>query len=154
MAYRMLVAMQGSMGIGANITKWNDEQTALAKRLIAAYHQLQPTITEGDLYRLISPRNGSEFSANERVSEDKSRAVVFAFIHSTQKGWGFPLLKLKGLDPAAEYALTPIEGKARRKNPGRGQRRLVDESRPGDGRKLPWRFSSSRIPSGQEVMMQ
>jgi alpha-galactosidase len=37
--------------------------------------------------------------------------VVFAFIHSTQKGRGFPRLKLKGLDPAAEYALSPIEGK-------------------------------------------
>ena len=117
MTYRMLTAMQGSLGIGANITKWNDEQTALAKRLIAVYHQLQPTIVEGDLYRLISPRNGSEFSANERVSADKSQAVVFAFIHSTQKGWGFPLLKLKGLDPAAEYALTSIERKAREGTP-------------------------------------
>jgi len=38
--------------------------------------------------------------------------VVFAFIHSTQTGRGFPLLKLRGLDPAAEYAFTPIEGKA------------------------------------------
>jgi alpha-galactosidase len=113
MTYRMLSAMQGSLGIGADITKWNDEQTALTKRLIAAYHQLQATITQGDLYRLISPRNGSEFAANERVREDKSQAAVFAFIHSTQKGWGFPLLKLKGLDPAAEYALTPVEGKAR-----------------------------------------
>ncbi len=117
MNYRMLSAMQGSLGIGADITKWNDEQTALAKRLIAAYHQLQATITQGDLYRLISPRNGREFAANERVSEDKSQAVVFAFIHSTQKGWGFPLLKLKGLDPAAEYALSPVEGKAREGTP-------------------------------------
>ena len=117
MSYRMLTAMQGSMGISANITKWSDEDTALAKRLIAAYHQVQATITEGDLYRLISPRNGSEFAANERVRADKSQAVVFAFIHSTQKGWGFPLLKLRGLDPEAEYALSPIEGKAREGTP-------------------------------------
>ncbi len=113
MTYRMLSSMQGSLGIGADITKWNDEQTAMAKRLISAYHQLQATITQGDLYRLISPRNGSEFAANERVNSDKSQAVVFAFIHSTQKGWGFPLLKLKGLDPATEYTLTSVEGKAR-----------------------------------------
>ena len=39
--------------------------------------------------------------------------MVFAFIHSTQEGHTFPTLKLKGLDPAADYALTPIEGKAR-----------------------------------------
>ena len=32
-------------------------------------------------------------------------------MHSTQEGRGFPLLKLLGLDPAAEYALTSIEGK-------------------------------------------
>jgi len=38
--------------------------------------------------------------------------VVFAFIHSTQKGRLFPILKLKGLDPAALYALSSIEGKA------------------------------------------
>ena len=72
---------------------------------------------EGDLYRLISPRNGSEFAANDRVNAERSQAVVFAFIHSTKNGWGFPLLKLKGLDPAAEYALTPVEGKAREGTP-------------------------------------
>jgi alpha-galactosidase len=84
---------------------------ATAKRLIADYHQVQPTIVQGDLYRLISPRDGSEFSATQSVDKDKSQSVVFAFIHSTQEGRGFPLLKLKGLDPAASYTITPIEGK-------------------------------------------
>jgi alpha-galactosidase len=111
--YRMLSSMQGSLGIGANIGKWNDEEAATAKRLIAAYHQVQPTIVQGDLYRLISPRDGSEFSATQTVNHDKSQSVVFAFVHSTQKGRGFPILKLKGLDAAAEYALTAIEGKAK-----------------------------------------
>jgi alpha-galactosidase len=110
--YRMLSSMQGSLGIGADITKWNDQEMATAKRLIAAYHQVQKTIVQGDLYRLISPRNGSEFSATETVNHDKSQAVFFTFIHSTQEGRGFPLLKLLGLDPKAEYTLTSIEGKA------------------------------------------
>jgi len=112
LAYRMLSSMQGSLGIGANISKWTDEETATAKRLIASYHQVQKTIVQGDLYRLISPRNGSEFSATQTVSPDKSQSVVFAFIHSTQEGRTYPRLKLKGLDPAAQYALVPIEGKA------------------------------------------
>jgi alpha-galactosidase len=112
LSYRMLSSMQGSLGIGANIAKWNDEETATAKRLIAAYHQVQPTIVQGDLYRLISPRNDSEFSATQTVNHDKSQSVVFAFIHSTQEGRIFPRLKLKGLDPAQQYALSPIEGKA------------------------------------------
>jgi len=115
--YRMLSSMQGSLGIGANISKWSDQETALAKRLIAAYHQVQPTITQGELYRLISPRNGSEFSATQTVNGDKGQSVVFAFIHSTQEGRGFPVLKLKGLDPAADYALSSIEGKADPRTP-------------------------------------
>jgi alpha-galactosidase len=79
--------------------------------LIASYHEVQKTIVQGDLYRLISPRNGSDFSATQTVNQSKSQSVVFAFIHSTQEGRIFPRLKLKGLDPSAQYALTPIEGK-------------------------------------------
>jgi alpha-galactosidase len=113
----MLSAMQGSLGIGANITNWTPDEAALAKRLIADYHQVQRTIVQGDLYRLISPRNGSEFSATQTVNRDKSQSVVFAFIHSTQEGRIFPRLKLAGLDPSAEYALTPIEGKVAQPTP-------------------------------------
>ena len=111
LTYRMLSSMQGSLGIGANIAKWTPDETALAKRLIAAYKQVQPTIVQGDLYRLISPLDGSEFSATQTVKSDKNQSVVFAFIHSTQEGRGFPILKLKGLDPIAEYTLSSIEGK-------------------------------------------
>jgi alpha-galactosidase len=112
LAYRMLSSMQGSLGIGANIAKWTPDEMAQAKQLIAAYKQVQPTIVQGSLYRLISPLNGSEFSATETVRADKGQAVVFMFIHSTQEGRGFPLLKLEGLDPKAEYTLSSIEGKA------------------------------------------
>ena len=115
--YRMLSSMQGSLGIGANITKFTDQEMATAKRLIAAYHQVQQTIVQGDLYRLISPRNGSEFSATQTVNKDKSQSVVFLFIHSTQEGRGFPILKLQGLDPKADYTVTPIEGTLQRGSP-------------------------------------
>jgi len=117
LSYRMLSSMQGSLGIGADISKWSAEDAALVKRLIAAYHEVQATIVQGDLYRLISPRNGSEFSATQTVRADKSQSLVFAFVHSTQEGRGFPILKLKGLDPTARYALTPIEGKAAARSP-------------------------------------
>jgi alpha-galactosidase len=112
LAYRMLSSMQGSLGIGANLNHWTPEDFATAKRLIAAYHSAQRTIVQGDLYRLISPRNGSEFSSTESVSLDKNQAVVFAYTHSTQEGRGFPLLQLQGLEPSAVYQLTWIEGKA------------------------------------------
>jgi alpha-galactosidase len=111
LAYRMLSSMQGSLGIGANLNNWTAEDFATAKRLIAAYHSVQQTIVRGDLYRLISPRDGSEFSATQTVSADKNQSVVFAFANATQEGRGFPLLQLQGLDPAAEYKLSWIEGK-------------------------------------------
>jgi alpha-galactosidase len=115
LTYRFLSSMQGALGIGGNISKWSDEDLATAKRLIAAYHQVQSMIVQGDLYRLISPRDGSEFSATQTVNRDRSESVVFAFVHSTQQGRGFPILKLEGLDPATRYAVSPIEGKL---NPG------------------------------------
>jgi alpha-galactosidase len=117
LVYRMLSSMQGSLGIGANLNHWSAEDFATAKRLITAYHSVQRTIVRGDLYRLISPRDGSEFSSTETVSNDKKQAVVFAFSHSTQKGREFPLLQLRGLDPDAEYKLGWIEGKARPDTP-------------------------------------
>ena len=117
LTYRMLSSMQGSLGIGANLNHWTAEDFATAKRLISAYHAVQRTIVRGDLYRIISPRNGSEFSVTETVSGDKNQAVVFAFTHSTQEGRGFPLLQLQGLDADAEYKLSWIEGKASPETP-------------------------------------
>ncbi len=112
LTYRMLSSMQGSLGIGANLNRWSAEDFATAKRLIAAYHSVQRTIVRGDLYRLISPRDASPFSATETVSPSKDQAVVFAFANATHQGRGFPLLQLQGLDPDATYKLTSIEGKA------------------------------------------
>src|SRR5262249_1393701 len=94
-----------------------DQQMATAKRLIAAYHQVQRTIVQGDLYRLISPRDGSEFSATQTVNHEKSQSVVFAFLHSTQLARPFPLLKRREPDPEATSTLTPTEGKAQARTP-------------------------------------
>jgi alpha-galactosidase len=112
LVYRILSSMQGSLGIGANLDHWTAEDFATAKRLIAAYHSVQKTIVRGDLFRLISPRDASQFSATQTVSPDKNQSVVFAFANATQEERGFPLLQLQGLDPTADYKLSWIEGKA------------------------------------------
>ena len=100
--YRFLSSMQGSLGIGANLKNWTPEDFATAKRLVEEYKQARETVQHGALYRLISPR-GSEASVTESVSQDKSQAAVFAFLHSSQFGYPFPRLYLRGLDPKAEY---------------------------------------------------
>ena len=120
-SYRMLSSMQGSLGIGVNLVKWGPDEMSTAKRLIAAYLAVQKTITQGDLYRLISPIDGqgneSEFSATESVSPDKSQAVFFTFVHSTHEGRSFPRLQLLGLDPSTTYKLASIEGKTNPETP-------------------------------------
>nr|WP_084080335.1 alpha-galactosidase [Edaphobacter aggregans] len=108
--YRFLSSMQGGLGVGANLGTWSPEDFAVAKEMIAAYKEVRETVQHGDLYRLISPEGGSEASATESVSVDKRQAVVFAFLHSSQKGYPFPTVKLRGLDAAGQYRLRPIHG--------------------------------------------
>ncbi len=108
--YRFLSAMQGSLGVGANLNQWQPQDFVTAKALITQYKQVRETVQHGSLYRLISPRNGSEFSVTESVAADRSQAVVFAFLHSSQSRDPFPRLYLRGMDPDSEYRITTLDG--------------------------------------------
>ena len=77
-------------GVGANLKNWQDADFATAKHLIAEYKQIRETVQHGSLYRLISPRNGSEYSVTESVALDRSQAAVFALLHSSQFGYSYP----------------------------------------------------------------
>jgi alpha-galactosidase len=112
MQYRMLSAMQGSLGLGGNLNKWTPDELAQTKTLIADYKQIRETVQHGSLYRLISPRDGSEQSVTESVAIDRRQAAVFAFLHSSGFGYAYPRVFLRGLDADAEYRMTPIAGKA------------------------------------------
>jgi alpha-galactosidase len=108
--YRFLSSMQGSLGIGANLNKWSDEDFAKAKTLVTQYKQLRPTIQNGLLYRLISPEDGSEQSVTESLSTDRAQAAIFAFLHSSQLGDSYPRIYPRGLDPDKEYTIHALAG--------------------------------------------
>ncbi len=108
--FRFLVAMQGALGIGGNLNKWSGDDMALAARMIAYYKSIRPTVQEGNLYRLFSPREGS-LTVNEYVSQDGRQAVLFAFLHSQQFGRPMPAIYLRGLDPEAVYQVKPLDNK-------------------------------------------
>jgi alpha-galactosidase len=114
--YRFLVAMQGALGIGANLNRWSPEDSALAEKMITLYKHIRPTVQTGDLYRLLSPRT-NDVSANEYVAQDGHQALVFAFRHSQQYSLPAPTITLRGLDPQARYRLTSIDGKLLDKQP-------------------------------------
>jgi alpha-galactosidase len=110
--YRFLSAMQGALGVGANLNHWKPEDFATAKRMVARYKQVRETVQRGSLYRLISPQNGSEQSVTETVSEDQRHAVTFAFLHSSRMLYPFPRIYLRGLKPEAMYRIAALAGKA------------------------------------------
>ncbi|HLH37088.1 MAG TPA: alpha-galactosidase [Alloacidobacterium sp.] len=101
--YRFLSSMQGSLGVGANLNNWKDEDFATARHLIEEYKQVRETVQHGALYRLILPTDGSEYSVTESVAQDGSQAAVFAFLHSSQMGYPYPRVFLRGLDRNAQY---------------------------------------------------
>jgi alpha-galactosidase len=117
--YRFLSAMQGGLGIGANLNHWKDDDFAKAKRLVAEYKTIRKTVQQGNLYRLVSPQRGSSRSATLSVAQDGSQAVLFAFLHSSGLRQGQPRIELRGLDPKKVYALRAISGSAAPNTPQR-----------------------------------
>jgi alpha-galactosidase len=110
LSYRFLVMMQGALGVGANLHKWTDQDSALATRMIALYKRIRPTVQTGDLYRLFSPRTG-ELTANQYLSADGKQAVLFAFRHSQQYNNPVPTIRLRGLDEKAIYKVEATDNK-------------------------------------------
>jgi alpha-galactosidase len=115
--YRFLSAMQGGLGIGANLNHWTEEDFSKARHLIGEYKAIRATVQHGDLYRLVSPRHGSSRSATLSVSQDRKQAVLFTFLHSSTMRDPQSFIQLRGLDPAAIYALRAISGKAAPQTP-------------------------------------
>jgi len=108
--FRFLTAMQGALGVGANLNKWTDQDSATATRMIALYKRVRETVQTGDLYRLVSPR-ANDVTANQYVAADGSQAVLFAFRHTQQYNTAPPAIRLRGLDEKALYRVEATDGK-------------------------------------------
>ena len=63
--YRFLVAMQGALGIGANLNHWTDADQSLTTKMISTYKRIRSTIQTGNLYRLISPKTNNDLASTE-----------------------------------------------------------------------------------------
>jgi len=110
LTFRFLTAMQGALGVGANLNKWTEQDSALATKMIALYKRIRATVQTGDLYRLSSPRT-NDLTANQYVSGDGKQAVVFAFRHSQQFNTAAPTIYLRGLDEQKTYRVEGLDGR-------------------------------------------
>jgi len=116
LATRFLVAMQGALGVGANLNKWAPEDFALATKMIGVYKRIRGTIQLGNLYRLASPRT-NDVTVNQYVAADGRQSVVFAFRHSQQYNTAAPTICLRGLDEKATYKIEGLDNKLIEKQP-------------------------------------
>jgi alpha-galactosidase len=108
--YRFLVAMQGALGVGANLNKWTAEDTQLATKMIGIDKRIRDTVQLGDLYRVLSPRT-NDTTANEYVGRSGDQAVLFAFRHSQEYDTPPPTIYLRGLNEHAVYHVESVDGK-------------------------------------------
>jgi len=111
--FRFLTAMQGSLAIGSNLNRWQQEDFSLAKKMIDYYKTVRATVQNGSLYRLTPPAD-SNFKATQYVAPDQSVSVLFAFLHSQQFGRNLPALPLRGLDESATYSVSWFDGTDRK----------------------------------------
>jgi alpha-galactosidase len=110
LSFRFLTAMQGALGIGANLNHFSAEDTKLATEMIAVYKRIRATVQTGEQYRLASPRT-NDVTVNEYVAGDGKQAVVFALRHSQQYNTAAPTIRLRGLDARAIYRVESVNGK-------------------------------------------
>lgn len=100
--YAFHVAMTGSLGIGADLTEWSEEELRTARDFIDEYKDIRSVVQNGDQYRLRSPRDGP-VSAVEYASSDADRAIVFVFLHSKRYGERMSSIPVRGLADTARY---------------------------------------------------
>ena len=94
--------MGGTYGYELDIRKLPEEELQEIEKLNQRVHAWQDVLLYGSFYRLQSPYQGNE-SAWMSVSQDGKRAVVTHVFAQSQPNARSDLLKLTGLDPAADY---------------------------------------------------
>jgi alpha-galactosidase len=106
--FRFHVSMFGSLGVGAHLLHWNQQEKETAKQCIRLYKKIRPIVQQGDQYWLRFPQT-SPFSAVIYVDKQRQEGVLFAFRVQIPDPVKLPPLFLRGLD---ENGLYKIEGEA------------------------------------------
>ena len=106
--FRFDVAMSARLGFELHPKNMSAEDVAFAKKCVADYKRIRPTVQQGDLYRLVSPY-GSSYAALMYVNDDASHAVVFLW-GLARGNWSdfVPPLALQGLAADKAYKVKEI----------------------------------------------
>ena len=104
--YRFDVAMTGRLGFELHPKDLTAKEIEFSKAAVADYKRIRPIVQRGDLYRLVSPYE-KPLAALMYADCTKGSAALFA-LGLKIAGEHAETLKLRGLDPAATYAVKEI----------------------------------------------
>ncbi|UQZ35555.1 alpha-galactosidase [Paenibacillus sp. PK3_47] len=105
LAIRGDVAMSGNFGYELDLRTFTEAEKNLAAKQIAQYKEIRTLVQQGDMYRLLSPFEGSGDTAWMFVSEDKTEAFVAYFRVLATPNAPISRLTLKGLNPELDYVI-------------------------------------------------
>ena len=95
--------MTGRLGMEMLPSDMTEAEKNFAKKAIADYKTIRPTVQMGDLYRLISPYDRKGVASLMYVSPEKDRAVFFAYKLEHFRDQAIPRFTMKGLDKDRTY---------------------------------------------------
>lgn len=98
--FRFHSAMMGTLGIGGNILKWNENELGLAKKMVEEYKNIREIVQEGDFFRLEST-SANDYHLFEYTKEDE--ALLFVFLPQTKIGHRPVRVKLRNLEENGLY---------------------------------------------------
>ena len=103
MAFRFAVSMQGSLSVGADLTKLTKAELADCKKYIELYKKIRHTVQFGDLYRIMNYAEDKIYFTGY-VNKEKTQAVYFACTGANSFFNDRDVtLRFKGLDENAVY---------------------------------------------------
>ncbi|MFC8231079.1 alpha-galactosidase [Streptomyces sp. NPDC057287] len=108
LGFRFHSAMAGVLGVGGDLTRWSADELDEAAAFVARYKAVRETVQHGDQYRLGSP--GDVSHAVQYVARDGAESVVLQWRVGPAGGVPVPRLRLRGLDPGADYHVDDDSG--------------------------------------------
>lgn len=112
LAFKFDVSMSGVLGVGDDITKWNEDDKAVARKKISEYKAIRPIIQDGITYRLISPYEQNR-CAIQYTKPDTTVVMCYNLAEYLPGSQfitrGSSALKLKGLQGDKMYTIKKVE---------------------------------------------
>ncbi|MGE4285023.1 MAG: alpha-galactosidase [Phycisphaerae bacterium] len=105
--FRTDVAMMGKLGYDIRVDELDEDELNFSRQAIANYNRLSEVIWRGELYKLVSPYESTR-AVLMYVSEDKEKALLFAYTLNARQFDKFEPVRLQGLDSAKKYKVEEI----------------------------------------------